>query len=293
MDSSKKSFKKIEPVIINNYHVIPVKTAYIRPGDSLDILIQNSSPYLDDGDYLIVAETPVSISQKRLIDESKFKPSLTAVLLAEIWSKYIWGYILGPILKIKSRTIKNLRKLPPEARAHKEVVLQHYGIKHALKPASEAGIDLSNVPGSLVSFLPENPPKVALELSQQIKTCCNKKVIVMIIDTDATYKLGNFRFTSLPYAMDGIKSDLGILAYLLGRISKKKFPTPLGSSFPLEIDYALELSAIAEKYQKSIEKNPETIYQMQKTFNKNITEIEVDLLNSRIHTPAVIIKKNY
>ena len=40
---------------------------------------------------------------------------------------------------------------------------------HALKPASEAGIDLSNAPGTCVSLLPENPEKVAKEISEEIK----------------------------------------------------------------------------------------------------------------------------
>lgn len=292
MDDSDKS-KYSDQLLANDYKLIPVETSYIKPGESLDIIIQNSLPHLDDGDFLILAENPVSISQKRLIDESNFKPSLTAIFLSEIWSKYIWGYILGPIMRINPRTIKNLRKLPPEARAHKEVVLQYYGIKHALKPASEAGIDLTNVPGTLVSLLPDNPQAVALEISRKIKRLCKKEVIVMIIDTDATYQLGNFRFTCLPFAMAGIKSDLGILGYLLGRISKKVFPTPLGSSFPLKIEDALEMASLVEKYQKSISSNPETVYNLQKSFNIDVNSITADMLNSSIHTPAVIVKKNY
>ena len=39
----------------------------------------------------------------------------------------------------------------------------------------------------------------------------------MIIDTDASYELMGKQFTSLPIALDGIKSDLGIFGYLLGR----------------------------------------------------------------------------
>ena len=85
----------------------------------------------------------------------EFQASILSFLLADVWSKYIWGYILGPIFRIKNRTIQNLRKLPPEARIHKKVILEYYGLKHALKPASEAGVDLSNVPGSMVSLLPE------------------------------------------------------------------------------------------------------------------------------------------
>ena len=121
---------------IDNYYVIPIETGYIKPNGSLNPIIEPATKLMKDGDYLVIAETPISVSQGRLVDEAKYKPSLKAKFLAVIWSKYIWGYILGPLLKIKKRTIKNLRKLPKETSAHKEVVLQLYGWKHALKPAS-------------------------------------------------------------------------------------------------------------------------------------------------------------
>ena len=129
------------------YTLIPVVTDYIKPNESYDIIIENAAEFLQEGDFLVISETPISVSQGRLVDESEFQASILSFLLADVWSKYIWGYILGPIFRIKSRTIQNLRKLPPEARIHKKVILEYYGLKHALKPASEAGVDLSNVPG--------------------------------------------------------------------------------------------------------------------------------------------------
>ena len=108
------------------------------------------------------------------MDEKNFKPSLVAVLLADVWAKYLWGYILGPIFRIKSRTIQNLKKLPKEARNHKQLILDYYGYKHALKPASEAGVDLSNVPGSSVCLLPEDPECVVADISAKIISNYNK-----------------------------------------------------------------------------------------------------------------------
>ena len=151
--------ENIKHVINGNYIVIPIETGYIKPNEDLNSIIIPARELMEDGDYLVIAETPISVSQGRLIDEAQYTPSLTAKFLTTVWSKYIWGYILGPLLGIKKRTIKNLRRLPEETKAHKEVVLQLYGLKHALKPASEAGIDLSNAPGTCVSLLPENPEK--------------------------------------------------------------------------------------------------------------------------------------
>ena len=175
--------KNIKHVINGDYIVIPIETGYIKPNDDLNSIIDPAKEIMEDGDYLVIAETPISVSQGRLIDEAEYTPSLTAKFLTTVWSKYLWGYVFGPALKIKERTIKNLRRLPKETEAHKEVVLQLYGLKHALKPASEAGIDLSNAPGTCVSLLPENPEQVAKDLKMEI----GKNVCVMIIDTDATY----------------------------------------------------------------------------------------------------------
>ena len=118
-------------IIVENgeYLLIPIETGYIKPNENLNQIINPVKEYAKEGDYLVIAETPIAVSQGRLVDESEYKPSLKAKFLAEIWSKYLWGYIFGPILGIKKRTIKNLRKLPKETYAHKEVVLQLYGRK--------------------------------------------------------------------------------------------------------------------------------------------------------------------
>ena len=234
---------------IDGYYVIPIETEYIKPNGSLNPIIEPATKLMKDGDYLVIAETPISVSQGRLIDEAKYKPSLKAKFLAVIWSKYIWGYILGPLLKIKKRTIKNLRKLPKETTAHKELVLQLYGWKHALKPASEAGIDLSNAPGTSVSLLPENPEEVAKSLKKKI----NKDVTVMIIDTDATYMKNGHYFTGLPIAIDGIEANKGVIGYVKGQLSENMGSTPLGCSRKISVEEGLKIANIAEEYQKSLE----------------------------------------
>ncbi len=277
----------------NDYKIIPIETSYIKPNESLDKLFNKCMPLLEDEDYLVIAETPISVSQGRLVDEAEYTPGLSSKFLAGIWSKYIWGYFLGPILKIKKRTIKNLRRLPPETAAHKQVVLELYGWKHALKPASEAGIDLSNSPGTFVSLLPKNPQKVAEEIANMLKNKTNKDVNVMIIDTDATYRRGNKYFTGLPTAIEGIESNKGVWGYTLGQISKNMGSTPLGSSKKLSVEYSLKIANIAEDYQKSLETAMETIHSAKKVLSTDSAEdsISIETLNKITHTPAVIIRK--
>ena len=279
--------EKIKHVIIKNHIVIPIETGYIKPNDNLDSIIEPAKSLIEDNDYLVIAETPISVSQNRLIDEAKYKPSLTAKFLAIVWSKYIWGYILGPLLKIKTRTIKNLRKLPKETEAHKEVVLQLYGLKHALKPASEAGIDLSNAPGTFVSLLPDNPEKVAKDIKKEI----GKKICVMIIDTDATYMKNGKYFTGLPIAIKGIEADKGFFGYVKGQLSENMGSTPLGCSEKMDVKHALEIANIAEDYQKSLSTEMKTIHSVKEVLGSELDEVTIADLNSITHTPAVIIRK--
>ena len=277
----------IKHVINGDYVVIPIETGYIKPNDSLDAIIEPAKMLMRDGDYLVIAETPISVSQNRLVDESLYTPSLTAKFLTVVWSKYLWGYVFGPLLKIKERTIKNLRKLPKETEAHKEVVLQLYGLKHALKPASEAGIDLSNAPGTFVSLLPENPEKVAKEIKAEI----GKDVCVMIIDTDATYMKNGKYFTGLPIAIDGIDADNGFFGYVKGQLSENMGSTPLGCSESMDVETALKMANIAEDYQKSLSTEMKTIHSVKEVLGSEIDEVTIEDLDSITHTPAVIIRK--
>lgn len=274
-----------------DYKIIPIKTKYIHPNDSLDEFYEKTVPYIEDGDYVVIAETPIAISQGRLIDESEYESTFLSFLLADIWSKYIWGYILGPLLGIKKRTIKNLRKLPKESRVHKEVVLKHYGLKHALKPASEAGIDLSNVPGTLVSMIPHNCDKIAKVMSDKFYSLSSKRVNVIIMDTDATYCLKNKYFTGLPEAIEGISANHGVFAYTLGQVSKNVGSTPLASSSKISVKKALKITNICEDYQKSQETNIETIYTMKELLNSEMDSISSEDLEKIEHTPIIIYRE--
>ena len=290
-EAETKDGLKYKYVEIKGYKVIPIETHYIKPNESIDFMIEGISKLANEGDYLVIAETPISVSQGRLVDEADYTPSLKATFLATYWSKYFWGYVLGPLLGIKERTIKNLRRLPEESKRHKEVVLQLYGWKHALKPASEAGIDLSNAPGTCVSLLPENPERVAKEISEDIKNMTNNTITTLIIDTDATYRRGNKYFTGLPIAIPGIEADKGVFGYTLGQLSENLGSTPLGCSREIDVDEAIEIANVAEDYQKSLPTAMATIHSVKEVLDSDTHEVTVESLDSIIHTPAVLIRK--
>lgn len=281
------SLENIKHTEIDDYYIIPIETGYIKPNENLDSIIEPAKELMEDGDYLVIAETPISVSHGRLVDEANYRPGLTAKFLAGFWSKYLWGYVLGPLLGIKKRTIRNLRRLPPETQAHKEVVLQLYGLKHALKPASEAGIDLSNAPGTSVSLLPENPERVACEIRDEI----DKDVTVMIIDTDATYMKNGKYFTGLPIAIDGIEANKGVFGYVKGQLCENMGSTPLGCSRDISVEEGLKMANIAEDYQRSLETAMATIHSVKSVLGTDEGEVTVEALDSITHTPAVIIRE--
>lgn len=269
---------------------IPIKTEYIKPNEGYAKLVNLISTKCIDGDIIIVSETPISTAEGNLIDESKYNHGILAYLLCDIWSKYLWGYVLAPILGYKKRTIQNLRRMPKKARAHKQLIYEKYGLKHALQPTSEAGVDLSNVPGEYVSPLPENPDRSAKKLKEEIYKKSNKNVDVIIIDTDPTYEFKGKLFTTLPKALAEIKTDMGIYGYLMQIVSKKRGATILATTQnEYDIDKLIEMANIAEDVQRNASDNFfETIYNMQDEFNTD--KITEDMLLKVTHIPAIILR---
>ncbi|HML05253.1 MAG TPA: gamma-glutamyl ligase, partial [Methanobacterium sp.] len=137
----------------------------------------------------------------------------------------------------------------------------------------------------------DKPGEVTADIAAKISNNVGKEVVVTIIDTDATYEFLGRLFTSLPIAARGIKANFGFFGYLLGRFSKIKGPTPLGVSKDLDIDTLMEIAKIADDYQMKNKNSMETVYDMGNTFNKQIDEVTIEMLNSIEHTPAIVIRK--
>lgn len=272
------------------YYCKPVESNYFKANEGYSRLIDVLTSNCQEGDYIFISETPISTIEGNLIDESEFNSGITSFVITELWCRYLWGYVLGPLFGYSQRTIKNLRHMPKEARKHKAFILKKYGLKHALQPTAEAGVDLSNVPGNYVSLLPENPEKSALKIKEMIKKQSNKNVEIIIIDTDPTYKLKNTYFTTLPQSIKGIINDTGIYGYFLRAFTKKVGATPLATTVDMNIEKLIHMANIAEDCQKNNSPNFfETIYNMQEKFNTEYDEITVEMLDSVKHIPAVII----
>jgi len=151
--------------------MLGIKTPLIMPGDNIAELIADSLEkqglQFQDNDVLIVAESPVATSERRLVFLDDVKPSERALELA---AKYqldpremelilqecdeIFGGVPGAALTITKGTL-----------------------------APNAGIDSSNAPDGYVVLLPKNAQESATSIRKYIQSRCNCHIGVIIGDS--------------------------------------------------------------------------------------------------------------
>jgi F420-0:gamma-glutamyl ligase-like protein len=281
--------------VASRYDAVAIKTRYWMPGeDYIKQVVRAIEGTVEDGDFVTISEKAVSTALGNLIDEITIQPSRLARFLSRYWMRIVWPYILGPLCHLRERTIRYLRSYPlKEGSLHKQVALIHGGLLQALMFGSEGAIDGSNLPHSLVSLPLENTHEVAEELRSHIKNELEKRVTVVIVDTDKTYSLWGFHFTPRPRPLKGIYSCGGFLAYLAGRLfNLEKRATPLavvGSK--LSTKEALEIAKIANRTRGT--GAGRTVWDMAKTFNVKLTGVTWNMLQSVEHRPIVIIRPEH
>lgn len=275
---------------MNEY--LPVKSKYFKPSEGYDNLVNSIVSVCEDNDVVFISETPVSTIEGNLVDESHYEYGIISYLITEIWCRYLWGYVFGPLFGVSKRTVNNLKHMPLEARNHKEFIYRKYGLKYALQPTAEAGVDLSNVPGTFVSLLPENPDNSAWKIKKNVFNQSGKNVEIIIMDTDPTYKLGNTYFTTLPKSLAGISNDTGVFGYLLRFFSKKVGATILASTADIDLEELITLANCCEDCQRRNSENFfETVYNMKESFDTGYDNVDTEMLSSVCHIPAVIVRK--
>lgn len=274
------------------YRALAIVTGYWLPGtDYLSEIVAAVEGRVSNGDILVISEKALSIAMGRIIDEDKVKPSLNSRLIAEVWMPIVWGYILGPICRLNSRLIKDLREYPRQLGGrHKQVALQYGGLLQALMFGSEGGIDGSNLPYSYVSLPLEDADALAERIHREILLKLGKQVNVMIVDTDTTFSFRNFYFTYRPRPMRGIHSIGGFLAYVVGRMFRlKRWATPLAvAGCRMSIEEALRVAYFANRVRGY--GSGRTVWDMAEAFNVDLTGISWDMLKKVPHKPIVIIR---
>jgi len=277
---------------MNKCKALAIITKYWKPGENyLEAIIKGIDGKIADGDFVAISEKAVSTALNNIVDERHVEPSLSAKLIAKYWMRIIWGYFLGPLCHFQKRLLQHLREYPIEMGSrHKRVALQHAGLLQALMFGSEGGIDGSNLAYSYVSLPLKNAEGVAIKIREQIWLRLQKKVFVMIIDTDKTYSFRNFHFTPRPKPIESIHSSGGFIFYVVGRMLKlKRNATPIAvAGCQISTEKALQIAEFANRARGF--GAGRTVWDMAEKFKVGLTEVSWEMLETVKHKPIVIVR---
>ena len=246
-----------------------------------------------DGDFLAVSEKAICTALGRLVDEARVRPGSLARALA-LWVRWGWGYVLGPLCRLRPETLAKLRSYPlAEGAAHKQVALGHAGLLAALMWGSEGGIDASNLPYSYVALplRPREAVELAEQMAERVRRELGVRVTVLIVDSDRTYSLGKaFHISPRPTAVKGILGELGVLAYVLGNsLRLRGRPTPVAASEPgLDAELALRVARLAERVMGH--GAGRDVWEMAARFGVELTGVTWEMLASVEHRPVALVR---
>lgn len=284
--------KTLKKDLTNAYEKIALVTPFWRPKtDYIKQILNVLKGKVQDGDIVTLSEKAISTASENIIDESPTNPSLLAMFLAKCWMRLAWGHVLGQVCHLRRKTIARFRNYPVhEGAKHKQIALEKCGFLQALLHGSEGGIDGSNLAYSFVSLPLKNACEVADTIRERIEHQLNRKVVVMITDTDKTYSFRNFHFTPRPQPINGIQSHGGFVSYMVGRFFRlKKRATPLAiSGTSMSVQEALRLAEKANKARGfGAGRN---VWDMADYLKVSLTGVTWEMLEKIEHKPVVILR---
>lgn len=151
--------------------LIPLKTPLIKKGDSVEKIlyqvINDLGISIDNGDVIVVAETPIAMAEGRILNLEKVIPSERANKLAKKYqmnpsfveiiireADEIMGGIKGVLLTRKNDTL-----------------------------IANAGVDFSNAPTNHVVLFPKNPQKSAQLIRDFLEDKFHKNIGIIVGDS--------------------------------------------------------------------------------------------------------------
>jgi F420-0:gamma-glutamyl ligase-like protein len=279
---------------MTKYRALPLAMKYWKPSENyLNNILDALAERVADDDFVVISEKALSTALSTIIDESHVNVSFNAKFISRLWMRIVWGHFLGVLCRFGPRLLRRLQEYPVETGSrHKQVALQQAGLLQALMWGSEGGIDGSNLPYSFVSLPLNKPYELAETIRQQIWLKLQKKVFVIIVDTDKTYSFRNFHFTPRPKPMKGIQSLGGVTVYVLGRMFKfKKRSTPLAvAGGELQAEEALKIANIADRARGP--GSGATVWDMATRFHVAVTGLSWEMLSTLEHKPLVIVRRS-
>jgi len=277
---------------MNRHKAFAIITKYWKPGENyLEEIIKSIEGKTLDEDFVVISEKAISTALNNIVNEDNVKLSLSAKIIAKCWMRIVWGYFLGPLCHFRKKLLRRLREYPFKMGSrHKQVALQHAGFLQALMFGSEGGIDGSNLAYSYVSLPLKNADELAQKIRKQIWSRLQKKVFVIIVDTDKTYSFRNFHFTPRPKPIKDIHSLGGFISYVIGRMFKlKRNATPIAvAGCQISAEKALEIAEVANRARGF--GAGRTVWDMAEKFKVELTEVSWEMLETVKHKPIVIVR---
>jgi len=275
------------------YKVLKIRTCFWTPGtDFINEVVKALRGKVIDNDIVTISEKAISTALGYLIDESKIKPSIFSRMLAKLWMRIIWGYILGPLCKLKRENLDRIRNYPLDyGSKHKELVFRASGLLQALRHYSEGGIDASNLPYMLVALPLKNANKVAKEIHEAIREKLGVRVGVIIVDGDVTFSWRSMRLAPRHIDVNGLKHFGGFITFVIGRVFKlRERATPVGVYYvDLDIDEILHISGTSHKLRRG---KGGTVWDIAAQFNVNVDSVTWEMLKKLKHCPIVVFRRN-
>ena len=87
-----------------------IETEYWLPGANyLKIIAKALAGITTAGDIVAISEKALTTAKGRIVDENQIEPGFLAKILARLWIRVVWGYLLGRICHLKNENIHRLR----------------------------------------------------------------------------------------------------------------------------------------------------------------------------------------
>lgn len=267
---------------------------YWIPGVNVIKIIYNTyNSLIRNGDIIVISEKALSVAYGNIYDEKLIKVSFIDKAITYLVSRFFWGKIFYK--PFSSQLINVLKNTDLKLLArHKRLVCKIGKMKHLLKPISESGIDTTNLPYNYVSLPLKNIDEIAKEIYTSLIERFNKKINLLIMDTDKCFKLKyvNLVLGTRPSNVKGI-IDLGGIAYFIGKYFRKYFieyPTPVAyMGYDFSLTNLLKICRICEK-QRGYGLGRNIIEMMRKLDVKEPSEIKWKDLDRVRHYPTFIVR---
>jgi len=215
--------------VSKEYRIIGLSMPEIKLGDDLaEIIVKVANEQADgiqDGDVIVITSKIISKAKGYLERYLDVKPSKKAKVISRLTGKPDWEVEL--ILKHSKRLVAAIpvTRLLLEAGYHRMMKYPKNALEVLKKDpvilvvenrqgmlCTDAGLDTSNTPYGIASIPPPDPDEEARLLRERIEELANKRVAVVVTDTEAMMtRLGSVDIAVGSSGIRAVKREFGQL----------------------------------------------------------------------------------